>query len=453
MAVVGRASHTAESVVMNMGLAESGGHQLDGGMEKRWVEICALWRKVLDAVANGPESRKALEHIRDRFLEAIGYIAGQCTNPAVGELLDYAEFKLAAILSKAELERLFQYKELYEQRARFRCDLEPFRGRMHGESALSIRRRELLNAVKAGETNTKKFYKDGSFSFDADETTRFPLERLEVGRAYTGRVVGIAKFGVFVDIGCEKPGLVHISQIREGFINNVFDEVNMLQLVTVRVASLNLHRRNFACTMRSDVHIDTPQHPRFMRPRNAGGPMTSSKPVINDGYERSAANIAADLAISVLKDDLDEGASPMPAVGLPTSGMNTPLSLDSSLSGRFSSRSFDAPPSADGFVFAKGDETEGEGRGRRGNAGYEELFAGDHEYRIMSTRGPFSAPHVSTPTTAEGAVIGSAANSVQGTPLRSQTTATSRKGTKYEVETGSLDVDELGEKLVDALLS
>eukprot|EP00188_Purpureofilum_apyrenoidigerum_P001629 Plantae.Rhodophyta-Purpureofilum_apyrenoidigerum.ctg19130.p1 GENE.Plantae.Rhodophyta-Purpureofilum_apyrenoidigerum.ctg19130~~Plantae.Rhodophyta-Purpureofilum_apyrenoidigerum.ctg19130.p1 ORF type:complete len:453 (+),score=73.14 Plantae.Rhodophyta-Purpureofilum_apyrenoidigerum.ctg19130:161-1519(+) len=452
MAVVGRASHTTDSVMMTAGLVESGGHHLDGGMEKRWVEICSLWRKVLDAGANEPESRKGLEQIRDRFLEAIGYIAGQCTNPAVGELLDYAEFKLAPILSKGELDRLFQFKELYEQRARFQSGLEPFRGRMHGESALSIRRRELLNAVKAGETNTKKFYKDGSFSFDADETTRFPLERLDVGRAYTGRVVGIAKFGVFVDIGCEKPGLVHISQIREGFINNVFDEVNMLQLVTVRVASLNLHRRNFACTMRSDVHIDVPQHSRCARPRNSGGPTVPNKPMVDDGHERSAANIAADLAISVLKDDLEDDMSPIPVMSFPTSGMNTPLSFDSSLSGKFSSRNFDTAPNADAFAFSGGEDVEIDRQGGRGIAAYKNFFAGDQEYRMVSTRGPFGVPMMPTSTLELSSMAGHK-NGPQGAHLRSQATTAPRRGVKSEVETGSLDVDELGEKLVDALLS
>jgi len=117
------------------------------------------------------------------------------------------------------------------------------------------KRCELVDAVRAGETNTKKFYKNGSFTFETDDTEKRPLESLIVGGRYIGRVVGIAKFGIFVDIGCEKPGLVHISQIREGFIANVNDEVKMLEQVNVRVASLSIEKKNFSCTMRENVEI------------------------------------------------------------------------------------------------------------------------------------------------------------------------------------------------------
>ncbi|KAA8498810.1 General stress protein 13 [Porphyridium purpureum] len=149
----------------------------------------------------------------------------------------------------------------------------------------SLKRRELVDAVRAGETNTKKFYKNGSFTFETEDTEKRPLESLVVGGRYLGRVVGIAKFGLFVDIGCEKPGLVHISQIREGFISNVNDEVKMLEQVYVRIASLSVEKKNFSCTMRENAEIP--------------GDMTGGTGEIPDEDPASkAAPVAATLIVS-----------------------------------------------------------------------------------------------------------------------------------------------------------
>lgn len=221
-----------------------------GGGEMAVVDVVNQWQLVLDntVIARNREG----EYVRDRFFEVIGrlvQVTAASPLPAIVSLLQCAETRLAPVLGRSDKDRLGKYRALYKHSVdQYRSWREASaEGRStEFDSAMAARRRELVNAVKAGETNTKKFYRDGCFSFDADDTVRVPMERLEIGRVYSGRVVGIAKFGVFVDIGCEKPGLVHISQIREGFISNVFDEVSMLQLVTVRVSSLNLQRRNFA---------------------------------------------------------------------------------------------------------------------------------------------------------------------------------------------------------------
>lgn len=62
-----------------------------------------------------------------------------------------------------------------------------------------------------------------------------PLEDLEIGQKYRGTVYGVTNFGVFVDIGAEVNGLVHISAIRDGFVDNVEDAVQYGQEVDVWV--------------------------------------------------------------------------------------------------------------------------------------------------------------------------------------------------------------------------
>merc|ERR1740138_259687 len=65
-----------------------------------------------------------------------------------------------------------------------------------------------------------------------------PLDKLEVGQKYTGTVVNTAPFGAFVDIGAERQGLVHISCLKDGFVDNVDDVVESGQEVEVWVKSI-----------------------------------------------------------------------------------------------------------------------------------------------------------------------------------------------------------------------
>jgi len=65
-----------------------------------------------------------------------------------------------------------------------------------------------------------------------------PLDKLEVGQKYTGWVVNTAPFGAFVDFGAEAQGLVHISCLQDGFVDNVDDVVQGGQEVEVWVKSV-----------------------------------------------------------------------------------------------------------------------------------------------------------------------------------------------------------------------
>jgi general stress protein 13/S1 RNA binding domain protein len=58
-----------------------------------------------------------------------------------------------------------------------------------------------------------------------------------VGNIYTGKVLKIKPFGAIVSLPNSIPGLVHISQIANGFIQSVSDVLNIGDEVDVRVVS------------------------------------------------------------------------------------------------------------------------------------------------------------------------------------------------------------------------
>lgn len=63
--------------------------------------------------------------------------------------------------------------------------------------------------------------------------------RFEVGAVLEGKVSGITKFGAFVSLPEGKSGLVHISEMANGYVNDVHDHVQMGQTVRVRIIGIN----------------------------------------------------------------------------------------------------------------------------------------------------------------------------------------------------------------------
>ncbi|MCL2841720.1 MAG: S1 RNA-binding domain-containing protein [Defluviitaleaceae bacterium] len=58
-----------------------------------------------------------------------------------------------------------------------------------------------------------------------------------VGNIYTGKVLKIKPFGAIVSLPGSPPGLVHISQIANGFIQSVSDVLEIGDEIDVRVVS------------------------------------------------------------------------------------------------------------------------------------------------------------------------------------------------------------------------
>ncbi|GAF36381.1 RNA binding protein, contains ribosomal protein S1 domain [Lentilactobacillus farraginis DSM 18382 = JCM 14108] len=58
---------------------------------------------------------------------------------------------------------------------------------------------------------------------------------IEVGEKVNGKVSGITNFGAFIDLGDHRTGLVHISEVSDGFVKDIHDVLKVGDEVTVKV--------------------------------------------------------------------------------------------------------------------------------------------------------------------------------------------------------------------------
>lgn len=72
---------------------------------------------------------------------------------------------------------------------------------------------------------------------------------LKIGMILPGIVNNITAFGCFVDLGIKESGLVHISQLKDGFVSDVNEVVKLHQHVQVKVTDVDEARKRIQLTM------------------------------------------------------------------------------------------------------------------------------------------------------------------------------------------------------------
>lgn len=74
---------------------------------------------------------------------------------------------------------------------------------------------------------------------------------IEKDMVFKGKVTRIENFGIFVDIGAERPGLVHISEITHDYIKNPHEVVKEGDEVEVKVLNVNLKKKQIKLSMKA----------------------------------------------------------------------------------------------------------------------------------------------------------------------------------------------------------
>lgn len=105
--------------------------------------------------------------------------------------------------------------------------------------------RDILEELSRPGRDPRKEFEIFSFASVIEK-----MEDLQTGMKLPGIVTNVTSFGAFVDIGVHQDGLVHISQLRDGYVKNPLDVVKPRQRVTVTVLDVDLERKRISLSMK-----------------------------------------------------------------------------------------------------------------------------------------------------------------------------------------------------------
>lgn len=78
------------------------------------------------------------------------------------------------------------------------------------------------------------------------------------GTVVMGKVVRLEKFGVFVEIGAERPGMIHVSELASGYVNSPSDVVKVGDDVRAQIIKVNKKKKRIDLSLKA---LEMPPEP------------------------------------------------------------------------------------------------------------------------------------------------------------------------------------------------
>jgi len=93
--------------------------------------------------------------------------------------------------------------------------------------------------------------KEGRIELTMTKPLDLEWRDLKKGMVVKGQVTKLEKFGAFVEIGAERPGLVHISEMAHGYVRTPSDMVKEGDEVEVQVLDVNRRKKQIKLSMKA----------------------------------------------------------------------------------------------------------------------------------------------------------------------------------------------------------
>jgi small subunit ribosomal protein S1 len=114
--------------------------------------------------------------------------------------------------------------------------------------------RNIEDVIKVGDEVSAYVLKiddEGHIALTTEKPPEMSWNQIRKGEVYKGTVVRIEDYGAFVDIGAVRPGMVHVSELADGYVQSPNDVVKVGQEVDVRVIKLNKKNHQIDLSMKT----------------------------------------------------------------------------------------------------------------------------------------------------------------------------------------------------------
>jgi small subunit ribosomal protein S1 len=111
-----------------------------------------------------------------------------------------------------------------------------------------------------------------------------------------GKVVRIESFGVFLDIGAERPGLIHISELAHGYVRTPGDVVKEGDELEAQVIDVNKKKKQIKLSLKAlqpePIH-EVQDHPAEQKKERPRRPKKSNRRSKDEGYNENLDELAS----------------------------------------------------------------------------------------------------------------------------------------------------------------
>ncbi|MBS4220879.1 general stress protein 13 [Bacillus sp. FJAT-49711] len=106
--------------------------------------------------------------------------------------------------------------------------------------------------------------------------------KYEAGAILSGKVTGIQPYGAFIALDDQTQGLVHISEIKHGFVKDINEVLTVGDEVKVKVLNVDEEKGKISLSIRATE--EAPKQPEARTPRRQGSIKVESTQTSSEGF-------------------------------------------------------------------------------------------------------------------------------------------------------------------------
>jgi small subunit ribosomal protein S1 len=143
------------------------------------------------------------------------------------------------------------------------------------------------------------FPKKGRIELTMVKPLNLEWKEIEPDMVLKGKVTRLEKFGAFVDVGAERPGLVHISELAHGYVKDPSEIVQEGDEVEVKVLKVSRRKKQIKLSMKELM----PEPEPTPKPERSERPERSDRSERSDRGDRGRGPRQAQKAIEMEVDE------------------------------------------------------------------------------------------------------------------------------------------------------